>query len=71
MGEDEDLYEYCDNLNCSSSEYGECIGHITRTFLKECGVGCSCQIHCPNRVVQHGVTRKLQVNTPFVGFCKI
>ncbi|KAL9142981.1 hypothetical protein ABFS82_14G207200 [Erythranthe guttata] len=38
-----------------------CKGHIMRKFIKECWLGCDCTSQCGNRVVQRGITRKLQV----------
>ncbi|GJP54952.1 hypothetical protein CLOM_g13957 [Closterium sp. NIES-68] len=38
-----------------------CPGHPVRTFIKECFLKCGCSRHCGNRVVQRGITRRLQV----------
>ncbi|KAL7105583.1 hypothetical protein ACP275_07G053200 [Erythranthe tilingii] len=38
-----------------------CNGHITRKFIKECWIKCGCSFKCANRVVQRGITAKLQV----------
>ncbi|KAL8048251.1 hypothetical protein ABFX02_07G052600 [Erythranthe guttata] len=38
-----------------------CNGHITRKFIKECWIKCRCSFKCGNRVVQRGITAKLQV----------
>ncbi|GAB2281820.1 hypothetical protein Dimus_016385 [Dionaea muscipula] len=38
-----------------------CKGHLGRKFIKECWSKCGCSKHCANRVVQRGITRKLQV----------
>ncbi|KZV32966.1 hypothetical protein F511_01477 [Dorcoceras hygrometricum] len=38
-----------------------CKGHLVRKFIKECWWKCGCNILCGNRVVQRGITRKLQV----------
>jgi hypothetical protein len=58
---------YCDsNQDCSSkrkSKHGirKCNGHVSREFLKECSLKCGCTWNCGNRVVQHGITYKLEV----------
>ncbi|KAI4301040.1 hypothetical protein L6164_034359 [Bauhinia variegata] len=38
-----------------------CKGHIKRKFIKECWSKCGCGKQCGNRVVQRGITSKLQV----------
>ncbi|XP_031121913.1 histone-lysine N-methyltransferase SUVR4-like isoform X2 [Ipomoea triloba] len=38
-----------------------CKGHLVRNFIKECWRKCGCNIQCGNRVVQRGISRKLQV----------
>ncbi|KAL4577074.1 hypothetical protein LXL04_013176 [Taraxacum kok-saghyz] len=38
-----------------------CKGHLVRKFIKECWRKCSCNIACGNRVVQRGISCKLQV----------
>ncbi|XP_047955276.1 probable inactive histone-lysine N-methyltransferase SUVR2 [Salvia hispanica] len=38
-----------------------CKGHLVRSFIKECWIKCGCNIQCGNRVVQRGISRKLQV----------
>lgn len=38
-----------------------CKGHLVRKFIKECWIKCGCNIQCGNRVVQRGISRKLQV----------
>ncbi|KAL7151642.1 hypothetical protein ABFS83_04G045400 [Erythranthe nasuta] len=38
-----------------------CKGHLVRKFIKECWWKCGCHKECGNRVVQRGITRKLQV----------
>lgn len=38
-----------------------CKGHLTRDFVKECCTKCGCSKNCGNRVVQRGITRKLEV----------
>nr|GMC76253.1 probable inactive histone-lysine N-methyltransferase SUVR2 isoform X1 [Ipomoea batatas] len=39
----------------------KCKGHLVRKFIKECWRKCGCKMSCGNRVVQRGITRKLQV----------
>ncbi|KAH7574830.1 hypothetical protein JRO89_XS02G0010000 [Xanthoceras sorbifolium] len=42
-----------------------CKGHLMRKFIKECWAKCGCGWNCGNRVVQRGITVKLQVfSTP-------
>ncbi|CAN6486120.1 unnamed protein product [Victoria cruziana] len=38
-----------------------CKGHLVRRFIKECWSKCGCSKECGNRVVQRGITVKLQV----------
>ncbi|ESW16847.1 hypothetical protein PHAVU_007G189700 [Phaseolus vulgaris] len=38
-----------------------CKGHLKRKFIKECWSKCGCGKHCGNRVIQRGMTCKLQV----------
>ncbi|KAI9180606.1 hypothetical protein LWI28_006480 [Acer negundo] len=38
-----------------------CKGHLMRKFIKECWTKCGCDRNCGNRVVQRGITAKLQV----------
>lgn len=40
---------------------GPCKGHIVRKFIKECWSKCGCGMQCGNRVIQRGITCKLQV----------
>ncbi|XP_074311673.1 putative inactive histone-lysine N-methyltransferase SUVR2 [Silene latifolia] len=39
----------------------KCKGHAVRKFIKECWSKCGCNMQCGNRVVQRGISRKLQV----------
>ncbi|XP_031097205.1 probable inactive histone-lysine N-methyltransferase SUVR2 [Ipomoea triloba] len=39
----------------------KCKGHLVRNFIKECWHKCGCSKKCGNRVVQRGITVKLQV----------
>lgn len=41
---------------------GKCEGHVVRKFIKECWIKCGCNMQCGNRVVQRGISRKLQVS---------
>ncbi|KAE9619044.1 putative histone-lysine N-methyltransferase chromatin remodeling SET family [Lupinus albus] len=38
-----------------------CKGHMVKKFIKECWRKCGCDMQCGNRVVQRGLTCKLQV----------
>ncbi|XP_020595826.1 histone-lysine N-methyltransferase SUVR4-like, partial [Phalaenopsis equestris] len=38
-----------------------CKGHLIRKFVKEFWTKCECSRICGNRIVQHGITRNLQV----------
>ncbi|PHT30269.1 hypothetical protein CQW23_30139 [Capsicum baccatum] len=38
-----------------------CKGHLMRSFVKECWWKCGCNKQCGNRVVQRGISHKLQV----------
>lgn len=49
--------ERCKNENTN----GPCKGHLVRKFIKECWRKCGCHLGCGNRVVQRGITCKLQV----------
>ncbi|XP_066351083.1 probable inactive histone-lysine N-methyltransferase SUVR2 isoform X2 [Miscanthus floridulus] len=40
---------------------GPCKGHLVRKFIKECWSKCGCGMQCGNRVIQRGITFKLQV----------
>ncbi|KAE8663055.1 Histone-lysine N-methyltransferase SUVR4 [Hibiscus syriacus] len=58
-------FVYC--LDCplerSKNDYKpeKCKGHLVRKFIKECWRKCGCNMQCGNRVVQRGITCKLQV----------
>lgn len=41
---------------------GKCQGHVLKRFIKECWRKCGCNMMCGNRVVQRGITRKLEVS---------
>lgn len=49
-----------ERLKCESISE-PCQGHLVRKFIKECWRKCGCNKQCGNRVVQRGITRKLQV----------
>lgn len=59
-------YVYCQEcpLEKSRNEYmpERCKGHMVRKFIKECWRKCGCDMHCGNRIVQRGITCKLQVS---------
>ncbi|KAL3681187.1 hypothetical protein R1sor_024143 [Riccia sorocarpa] len=38
-----------------------CKGHVSRKFIKECWHKYGCSMDCGNRVIQRGITRKLQI----------
>ncbi|CAL5000457.1 unnamed protein product [Urochloa decumbens] len=40
---------------------GPCKGHLVRKFIKECWSKCGCGMQCGNRVIQRGITCRLQV----------
>lgn len=50
---------------------GKCKGHISKKFIKECWRKCGCNMKCGNRVVQRGITKKLQVSLFGEDFCPI
>ncbi|ESW19200.1 hypothetical protein PHAVU_006G104500 [Phaseolus vulgaris] len=58
-------YVYCQEcpLEKSKNEYmpERCKGHMVRKFIKECWRKCGCHMLCGNRLVQRGITCKLQV----------
>ncbi|KAL6522782.1 hypothetical protein OROHE_016629 [Orobanche hederae] len=45
----------------NGNSIGKCKGHVNRRFIKECWYKCGCGMNCGNRVVQRGITAKLQV----------
>ncbi|GAB4830093.1 hypothetical protein Ancab_019735 [Ancistrocladus abbreviatus] len=52
----------CPLERCKNEDVLEpCKGHLERKFIKECWSKCGCSKHCVNRVVQRGITCKLQV----------
>lgn len=56
---------FCANLPIEDSSSGEtsvCRGHQPRTFVTECNSMCACHLKCGNRVIQHGMTVKVQVS---------
>lgn len=61
-------FVYCQDcpLERSKDEYmpERCKGHLVRKFIKECWRKCGCDMSCGNRIVQRGITCKLQVRFP-------
>ncbi|GAA0164463.1 histone modifying enzyme [Lithospermum erythrorhizon] len=60
-----DHYYFCQDcpLERAKKNYRpkNCKGHLIRRFIKECWRKCGCNMSCGNRVVQRGISRKLQV----------
>lgn len=58
-------YVFCTNCPLERAKYGNrpepCKGHLVRKFIKECWSKCGCNMNCGNRVVQRGISCKLQV----------
>ncbi|KAK4773123.1 hypothetical protein SAY87_028142 [Trapa incisa] len=58
-------YVYCEDcpIERAKNEFmpEKCKGHLLRKFIKECWRRCGCDMQCGNRVVQRGMTCKLQV----------
>ncbi|KAH0993720.1 hypothetical protein GBA52_005203 [Prunus armeniaca] len=58
-------YVYCKKCPLESSKNRKspvaCKGHLFRKFMKECWSKCGCNMNCGNRIVQQGITVKLQV----------
>lgn len=56
---------YCHDCPLERNNEGrpprKCQGHLLRKFIKECWRKCGCTMDCGNRVVQRGMSRKLQV----------
>ncbi|XP_041008497.1 probable inactive histone-lysine N-methyltransferase SUVR2 [Juglans microcarpa x Juglans regia] len=56
---------YCRECPLERLRNGDCLepckGHLRRKFIKECWNKCGCSKQCGNRVVQRGITCKLQV----------
>ncbi|THF99544.1 hypothetical protein TEA_019331 [Camellia sinensis var. sinensis] len=56
---------YCEDCPLERAKNGirpaPCKGHLVRKFIKECWRKCGCNMQCGNRVVQRGITCKLQV----------
>ncbi|KXG30647.1 histone-lysine N-methyltransferase SUVR4 [Sorghum bicolor] len=62
----EQSYFYCNGVCPIEQMKGvnkpeACKGHRIKKFIKECWRKCGCTRNCGNRVVQRGITRKLQV----------
>jgi len=45
----------------NAASLGPCKGHLVRKFIKECWSKCGCGMQCGNRVIQRGITSRLQV----------
>ncbi|XP_022929591.1 histone-lysine N-methyltransferase SUVR4-like [Cucurbita moschata] len=56
---------YCEDCPIERLKNGykpdRCKGHLLRKFIKECWGKCGCDMQCGNRVVQRGISCKLQV----------
>ncbi|XP_061340510.1 histone-lysine N-methyltransferase SUVR4-like [Gastrolobium bilobum] len=52
-------FVYCQE--CPLEKSKRCKGHLVRKFIKECWRKCGCDMRCGNRIVQRGLTCKLQV----------
>uniref|UniRef100_A0A7N0T8R9 Uncharacterized protein n=1 Tax=Kalanchoe fedtschenkoi TaxID=63787 RepID=A0A7N0T8R9_KALFE len=56
---------YCEvcplERNKNESKPEPCKGHLLRKFIKECWTKCGCSLRCGNRIVQRGITRRLEV----------
>ncbi|KAL2953211.1 hypothetical protein AAZX31_19G153900 [Glycine max] len=65
LSRDPQNYFYCKACPLERSKNDDCLepckGHLKRKFIKECWSKCGCGKHCGNRVVQRGITCKLQV----------
>ncbi|KAL3029122.1 hypothetical protein AAZX31_03G148300 [Glycine max] len=65
LNRDPQNYFYCKACPLERSKNDDCLepckGHLKRKFIKECWSKCGCGKHCGNRVVQRGITCKLQV----------
>ena len=56
---------FCANLPAEDSSSGDeavCRGHQPRTIVTECNSYCACHLKCGNRVIQHGMTVRVQVS---------
>ncbi|XP_062084357.1 histone-lysine N-methyltransferase SUVR4 [Humulus lupulus] len=58
-------FVYCTDCPIERSRnednFEKCKGHLVRKFIKECWRKCGCDMHCGNRVVQRGISSRLQV----------
>ncbi|XP_060966279.1 histone-lysine N-methyltransferase SUVR4 isoform X2 [Cannabis sativa] len=58
-------FVYCTDCPIERSrnddKFEKCKGHLVRKFIKECWRKCGCDMKCGNRVVQRGISRRLQV----------
>ncbi|XP_062019052.1 histone-lysine N-methyltransferase SUVR4-like isoform X2 [Rosa rugosa] len=62
---DKQPHVYCQDCPIERSKNEDmpekCKGHVVRRFIKECWRKCGCDMQCGNRVVQRGISCKLQV----------
>jgi len=65
INRDSQNYFYCKACPFERSKNDDCLepckGHLKQKFIKECWSKCGCGKHCGNRVVQRGISCKLQV----------
>ncbi|KAK6915317.1 Pre-SET domain, partial [Dillenia turbinata] len=58
-------YYYCEDCpierNKNEKMPESCKGHLMKKFIKECWIKCGCNMQCGNRIVQRGISCKLQV----------
>lgn len=59
-------FVYCTDCPIERSRnednFEKCKGHLLRKFIKECWRKCGCDMQCGNRVVQRGISSRLQVS---------
>ncbi|KAL3693135.1 hypothetical protein R1sor_006786 [Riccia sorocarpa] len=51
----------------NSNECEGCEGHVSRKSVNECWHKCGCNMGCGNRIIQRGITHKLQKFSPMRG----
>ncbi|ESW34587.1 hypothetical protein PHAVU_001G164300 [Phaseolus vulgaris] len=65
INRDSQNYFYCKACPFERSKNDDCLepckGHLKQKFIKECWSKCGCGKQCGNRVVQRGISCKLQV----------
>lgn len=61
---------YCDEcpIGRKNNDMEPCKGHLVKKFIRECWIKCGCSKRCGNRVVQRGITCKLQVGFLHLNF---